>query len=97
MNSSLPQKRESTVTPADFIAAATERNSAMEVQARTTVNGIEATVNVTRPGLAVISVPYDPSLRVTIDGAEAKTIIANFGFIGVKMPAGKHEVKLERN
>ncbi|MBU3699937.1 MAG: YfhO family protein [Candidatus Kapabacteria bacterium] len=97
LNPSFPQQRESNVTPADFVRAANERNAAMKVQARTTASGLAATVTATQPGLAVISVPYDPSLRVTIDGTEATTVVANFGFIGVKMPAGRHEVKVERN
>ena len=96
-NPSFPQKRESTVTPADFVRASELRRAAMQVSARATADGLEATVTSSRPGMAVISVPYDPSLRVTIDGAEAKTVVANFGFIGVKMPGGKHEVRLARN
>ena len=85
------------VAPADFVRASELRRAAMQVSARATADGLEATVTAAQPGMAVISVPYDPSLRVTIDGAEAKTVVANFGFIGVKMPGGKHEVKLARN
>jgi uncharacterized membrane protein YfhO len=82
------------VVPADFVRAAEQRRAAMQVKATTTATGLTAEVNAAQPGVAVISVPYDPALSVTIDGAPAKTFVANFGFVGVKISGGKHTLAL---
>jgi uncharacterized membrane protein YfhO len=82
------------VVPADFVRAAEQRRAAMQVKATTTATGLTAEVNAAQPGVAVISVPYDPALSVTIDGAPARTFVANFGFVGVKISGGKHTLAL---
>ncbi|MBU3679718.1 MAG: hypothetical protein FGM32_08960 [Candidatus Kapabacteria bacterium] len=85
------------VSPADFLRATEARRSAMKLTASPTASGLTATVEASRPGVVMMSIPYDPSLSVTIDGTTVPTYVCTFGFIGIKMPAGRHEVKVERN
>ncbi|HBB25811.1 MAG TPA: hypothetical protein DCZ59_06045, partial [Bacteroidetes bacterium] len=82
------------VSPADFLRVAEQRRAAMQVTASATASGLTAEVNAATGGVVVISVPYDPALRVTVDGAPARTFIANFGFVGVTMSGGKHTLAL---
>ena len=84
----------SGVLPIDFVTASEQRRAAMDVKATTTANGLTAEVDLKSASMVVISVPYDPTLQVTIDGQPAKTMIANFGFVGVMMSNGKHKVEL---
>jgi hypothetical protein len=80
------------ITPADFVRAATERSAIMSVWARPTFDGIEASINLKRAGVVVISVPFDERLTVSVNGQPRKSFIANFGLLGVSVPAGTHTV-----
>lgn len=82
------------VRPIDFVTASEQRRAAMDVKATTTATGLTADVDLKSASMVVISVPYDPAFSVTIDGAPAKTVVANFGFVGITMNAGKHRVAL---
>jgi uncharacterized membrane protein YfhO len=68
----------------------------MPVRAHATAKGLRAEATVQTDGIVVISVPYDTALRVMIDGKEEPTFVANFGFIGVKVPAGRHIIQMDR-
>ncbi|WP_056983927.1 YfhO family protein [Lentilactobacillus farraginis] len=45
-------------------------------------------------GTLVTSIPYSSGWRLTIDGKPTKTFVVNKGFVGAKLPAGKHQIKL---
>ncbi|HUG40813.1 MAG TPA: YfhO family protein [Longimicrobiales bacterium] len=46
------------------------------------------------PGLLVVTESWDPGWRATVDGAAAEVVIADVAFLGVIVPAGRHEVRL---
>jgi uncharacterized membrane protein YfhO len=82
------------VRSADFALAAAERTSMMQVSTKPTKNGLDATIDLKRDGIVVIQIPFDENLTVTVDGKPAKTFVANLGFVGVKVSAGKHSISL---
>jgi uncharacterized membrane protein YfhO len=55
---------------------------------------IEGTIETERPTALFFSIPYDTGWMVRIDGEIARSFKANVGFLGVLLPAGKHEVAL---
>lgn len=82
------------VTPADFLRAAEERRAFMNVSARTTVDGVDADIDLRAPSVVVTSIPFDPKLGVEIDGKIVEQAIGNFGFIAKSCPAGRHKVSV---
>jgi uncharacterized membrane protein YfhO len=66
----------------------------MSVEGTTTQHGISATVNLQRNAMVVASIPYDPNLRVYVDGTQTPTTIANIGFVGFALGAGQHKVEV---
>ena len=88
---------DTTTTPpllAEFVQAAADRRSMMPVTASTTAEGLTATVELKRSALVVIAVPYDPTLKATVDGRDVPTIVSDFGLVGISVPAGKHSISL---
>lgn len=85
-----------SVGPLDVARAAEERKWLMTVAAKTTQTGITANVDLKRDALVVINIPYDESMQVTVDGQPANTFVANFGFVGVKVTAGKRMISTTR-
>ena len=59
----------------------TTQNLRLEVEARTSA-------------LLATSIPAWPGWRVTVDGREIATSIYNRAFVGFRVPAGRHEVRL---
>jgi membrane protein YfhO len=49
-------------------------------------------VNTEAPALLQVSVSYDPNWRVSIDGRPARAFPVDAAFLGVMVPAGRHEV-----
>lgn len=84
----------STFMLTDFAQVAAERRALMSVRAAASVDALTAQVNLRKPALVVIAVPYDPTIKVTLDGHETTTVIATFGLIGLKVAAGKHEIRV---
>lgn len=82
------------VSTLNFARAAEERKGLMTVQANTTQTGINAIIDLKRDALVVINVPYDENIQVMVDGQPAKTVVANFGFVGVKVKAGKRDITI---
>lgn len=76
----------------DFARAAEERKGLMSVQAKTSKDGINAEVDLKRDALVVVAIPYDESLTVTVDGKPAASFVSNVGFVGVRVPSGKHSI-----
>ena len=56
---------------------------------------IKGTINMTRDGLFQMSVPYDKGFRIYVDGKKCDYIKVDSSFIGVYMPKGSHDVKVE--
>lgn len=56
---------------------------------------IAGTITLDNPGVLFFSIPYDEGWKAYVNGKEAKISKVNFGFIGLKMGAGKSEVKLQ--
>jgi hypothetical protein len=55
---------------------------------------IEAEVSAPRPGLAVVLDPWFPGWTATVDGRPAPLARANFAFMAVPVPEGRHLVRL---
>lgn len=97
---SLPDaaRREATLGDAlivpDEVAAAHEGESfsasVRTETVKTTASSLEATVSSATDALVCIPVPNTSGWRVTIDGRETETFRADYGFIGVIVPAGEH-------
>jgi hypothetical protein len=49
--------------------------------------------DVTSPGVLVLSETWYPGWRVTVDGAPARLLRADYAFRGVALPAGHHVVE----
>lgn len=54
-----------------------------------------AKVNVERPSTLLLKANYHPNWQATIDGTSADTVMLMPGFLGIQLPAGEHEVRLE--
>lgn len=93
--------REATLDDAlivpDEVAAAHEgesfSTSVRTETAKTTASSLEATVSSAVNALVCIPVPNTSGWSVTIDGLETETFRANYGFIGVIVPAGEHRLE----
>jgi hypothetical protein len=55
-------------------------------------NEIRAQTHNTAPSFVLFTVPADSGWSVTVDGTPAEVLSATFGFWGVVVPAGSHEV-----
>jgi hypothetical protein len=56
---------------------------------------IEAELSAPRPGLAVVLDPWFPGWSATVDGAPAPIARADYAFMAVPVPAGRHALRLE--
>lgn len=52
-------------------------------------------VNAQQPGVFQIAVPYSTGWKAYIDGEETPTFVSGVKYIGVNMPSGEHELRLE--
>lgn len=59
---------------------------------KTTPSSLEATVSSDADALVCVPVPNTSGWSVTIDGREIETFRADYGFIGVIVPAGEHRL-----
>ncbi len=58
-------------------------------------NHIWGEINSEKGGMLYLSIPYIPGWKIYIDGVEADDIYhVNTAFMGVEVPAGKHDIKL---
>lgn len=53
---------------------------------------LEGAVFASSPSVTSLSIPYTSGWHVLVDGREVETFRANYGFIGLAVPAGTHEV-----
>ncbi|HEX7489908.1 MAG TPA: YfhO family protein, partial [Anaeromyxobacteraceae bacterium] len=56
---------------------------------------LQATVSAPRDGVAVVLDPWFPGWRATLDGAAVPLARANYAFMAVAVPAGRHQLRLE--
>lgn len=59
-----------------------------------TNNHVTGTTNQSRASVLTTSIPYSKGWQLTVDGQATAIQKVNTGFIGAKIPAGKHHVKL---
>lgn len=59
------------------------------------VDSLRASVDLDAPGLLVINEAYAPGWRATVNGAAARVLVANHAVLGLDLPAGRSEVRLE--
>lgn len=52
-------------------------------------------VSVKTDGYLITSIPYDDHFTLTVDGKEQDTICVNTSFVGAKLDAGEHIIRLE--
>ncbi len=63
-------------------------------QEKTKGNRIEGTIDMERQGYVVTTIPYDENFEILVDGRVTDTEEVNTAFLGFKLEAGKHEVKM---
>ena len=56
---------------------------------------IEATLTAPRDGVAVVLDPWFPGWRATLDGAAVPLARADYAFMAVAVPTGRHQLRLE--
>jgi uncharacterized membrane protein YfhO len=55
---------------------------------------VDATLTAPRAGVAVVLEPWFPGWTATVDGAAAPVARADFAFMAVPMPEGRHVLRL---
>lgn len=63
-------------------------------QLKVTNNRVSGTTDRTQASVLATSIPYTKGWHLTVDGHETATQKVNAGFVGAKIPAGKHQVRL---
>ena len=58
-------------------------------------NFFAADVTVERDSLLLLKATYHPNWRATVDGVKADTVMLMPSFVGVQLPPGDHQVRLE--
>ena len=59
-----------------------------------TTNTVTGDITAEKDRLLVVTLPYQNGWTAYVDGKEAKIIRANYQYMGIHIPAGKHSVKL---
>lgn len=57
-------------------------------------NRIKGTINVDSARMLFLSIPYDRGWHARLDGREIQPLICNFGFIGIPVAPGNHNLQL---
>lgn len=58
-------------------------------------NHIVGTINPTKPGILVFSIPFNRGWSLKVDGVETPLMRANFGMLAAPVAAGTHAIELE--
>lgn len=58
----------------------------------TSGQSLQGTVDVPADGTLCLAIPHTSGWTVTVDGQDTETFRANYGFIGLRLAAGEHEV-----
>ncbi len=56
---------------------------------------IEGSITLSTNKIVLITTPFDKGWKLEVDGKQHEIIIVNHGLIGIKLPKGNHEIKLE--
>jgi hypothetical protein len=78
----------------EYLAAAEERRSLMDVSARPARAGLTAELDVRRACVVVVQLPFDERLVVSVDGVRQETFVGNFGLLAFTAQPGKHAVEV---
>ena len=58
-------------------------------------NFFEAQVSMERESMLLLKTTYHPNWRATVDGVKTDTVMLMPSFVGVRLPTGDHEVRIE--
>lgn len=61
---------------------------------RITANKVTGQLKTSQASILTTSIPYTPGWQLTVDGQPMKTIKVNEGFVGARLKAGHHRIKL---
>ncbi|MFC6254979.1 YfhO family protein [Secundilactobacillus hailunensis] len=61
---------------------------------KVTNNRVSGTTDDTQASVLTTSIPYTKGWHLTVDGRNTSTQKVNVGFVGAKIPAGRHQVRL---
>lgn len=64
-------------------------------QQSVTNNTVSGRTQMPTASVLTTSIPYSTGWSLTVDGRRTKTQIVNKGFVGAKIPAGQHKIKLQ--
>jgi hypothetical protein len=59
-----------------------------------TQNRIQASISSAAPGYLVFQIPFETGWRAFVNGERVQPVRVNFGLIGLRLPAGDHQVVL---
>jgi len=57
-------------------------------------NSVRGSIEVAKPSILFLSIPFSSGWRATVDGAPAPTMRVNTGFTGIALEPGRHDVSL---
>lgn len=80
---------------ADYVVQTQERRSSYLEIAEFQEESITGSVDMTKDGIMVFTIPYDTDWVAYVDGEVQKLLHANIGFMGLELSAGQHEIRLE--
>lgn len=78
----------------DALQTAVDQLKTQGVPMKTSNHGATGTVDLEEDQLLITTIPYEKGWSATIDGQAAKVIEFQDGLVSVKVPKGKHEIKL---
>ncbi|NLR09542.1 MULTISPECIES: YfhO family protein [Lactobacillaceae] len=61
---------------------------------RVTANHVTGSLQTKQASILTTSIPYTPGWKLTVDGQATQTIKVNEGFVGARLKAGNHRIKL---
>ena len=57
-------------------------------------DNIKGKLNVAKDKFLVLTIPYDENWTISVDGVDSKLKLCDFGFSGIEVAAGKHDIEL---
>jgi uncharacterized membrane protein YfhO len=67
------------------------RGAALEIE-HFANDAFSGSITLERPAILFASIPHHEGWRITIDGQPTETLRVHYGFVGVAIPEGRHEV-----
>jgi uncharacterized membrane protein YfhO len=68
--------------------------SHFNLKKKDTEGNISGSINMGKNGYFVTTIPYDKGFSCYVDGVKVKTVVVNKAFLGFKLLAGKHNIKI---